>query len=358
MKCHRRVMQSFGTFLILLALPLAAIPSNAQTSTGVAVESVNNYGICCSLSNSIANGDGFIQGMVFPGSRWYLASRWIDGAVYDTDFADGEVNAQGIDQIYFDRAGTAVSYFTGHGIITHGCSAQSCTTTSACMSPNIAAGERMPASCRFSPLDNPRCCYMVDRAAVTQGSGDRFNGIVNYTGGPIRWGESPQSGPWAGAGTNGGTNLVVLDISHGILPTFWYPTLRNANAGVQLIATLMTAGGDTANVAQRGATLASFYRANEWTRVSTSWKDTMNSLPSSLGLPCAQTGGGGHGFNGCGCHIIVGMDITLERALGSMREGWVHLADDSNDAFGNQFFAAEWLCNYPVPSDQSAWELP
>ena len=50
---------------------------------------------------------------------------------------------------------------------------------------------------------------------------------------------------------------MVLDISRGILPTFWYQTLRNANAGVQMIATIMVAGGDTANVADRGATFAS-----------------------------------------------------------------------------------------------------
>lgn len=359
MQFQQRLQQFVFTCSAALALAVAVTQANAQTSTGIVVESVDDYtGCCSSLSNSIANGDGFLYGMVFPGSRWYWSARWINGAVYDTDFVDPEINPLGGDQNNFDKPGTAVSYFTGHGITTHGCSTQACTTTTACTTPNTAAGERMPASCRFSPFDSPRCCYMVDRAAVTNGSGDRFNRIVNYTGGPIRWGESPQSGGWAGAGTNGGTNLVVLDISHGILPTFWYPTLRSASAGVQLIATIMTAGGDTANVAQRGATLASFYRANERARVSTSWQDTMNSLPANLGSSCPG-GGGGHGFNGCGCNIIVGMDVTLERAEGSMNEGWVHLADDNNDAFGNQFFAARWQCNYPLPAtDQSAWELP
>jgi hypothetical protein len=200
---------------------------------------------------------------------------------------------------------------------------------------------------------------MVDRAAVTHGSGDRFNGIVNYTGGPIRWGESA-SRSWAGAGTNGGTNLVVLDISHGILPTFWAHTLVRANAGVQLIATLMTAGGDTANVSNRGSTLASFYRASENTKVSSSWLDTMNALPANLGSSCpSNPPGGGHGFNGCGCHIIVGMDNSQLRADQSMDEGWINLANDSNDALGNQFFTARWLCNYPLPSTtRTAWELP
>lgn len=343
----------------IFAVTVPTINANAQTSTGIVVESVKDYGPGDQLDNSIANGEGFLTGMVFPGSRWHRNAYFINENVWDTDFVDPEINAQGDDLNNFDKPGTAVSYFTGHGITAHGCSGPPCSTTAACTTPNTAAGERPPGTCRFSPFDTPRCCYMVDRAAVTRGTGDRFGGIVNYTGGPIRWGESPQSGGWAGAGTNGGTNLVVLDISHGILPTFWYPTLVNANAGVQMIATLMTAGGDTANVAERGATFASFYSAaNEFRKVSESWLDTMAVLPKSLGSPCPG-GGGGQGFNGCGCHIIVGMDITLARAEGSMNEGWVHLADDSNDAFGNQFYAAKWLCNYTLTAtDQSAWELP
>jgi hypothetical protein len=199
---------------------------------------------------------------------------------------------------------------------------------------------------------------MADRAAATAGTFDRLNGVVNYTSGPIRWGESPSSGAWAGAGTDGGTNLVVLDISCGILPPFWYQALQNANAGVQLVATIMIAGGDTANVADRGATFSSFYRANENSRVSDAWLNTMNALPSGEGGSCPG-GGGGHGVNGCGCNIIVGMDSTALRASQSMNETWVSLTNDANDALGNNFYTARWQCNYPLRSgDQSAWELP
>jgi len=37
-------------------------------STGIVVESVKDFGGVGDLLNSIANGDGFLQGMVFPGS--------------------------------------------------------------------------------------------------------------------------------------------------------------------------------------------------------------------------------------------------------------------------------------------------
>jgi hypothetical protein len=340
--------------------------ADAQTSTGIIVESVNNYGggadcnTAPNLCNSIANGDGFIQGMVFPGSRWHQTVRFTDNNVWDTDFIDPEYDPRGNDTANFDIPGTAVSYFTGHGIADHGCSTVSCSTTAQCTQPNTATGSgvpRLPGTCRFSPMDLPRCCYMVDRAAVTSSTFNKFSGIVNYSGGPTAWGESPSSGPWAGALTNGGANLVVIDISHGVLPTFWYQTLQNANAGVQMIATMMTAGGDTAMVADRGATFATFYRTNENTRVSDSWIQTMNSLSAAEGGSCPG-GGGGHGFNGCGCNIIVGMDSTPERADGSMNEGWVHLANDSNDALGRWWYHARWVCNYPIPPDKSAWELP
>ncbi|MCE9669863.1 hypothetical protein LY474_18865 [Myxococcus stipitatus] len=347
-----------------IALLLAVSPSSApaQTSTAVIVESVNDYGPNGQLPNSIANGDGFMQNMVFPGSRWTSGARYTNSAVYDRDFVDVSQNAQGLDQLYFDRYARAAAYFTGHGITHHGCSTVPCTTTATCTRPETATGggvARMPGTCRFSPMDAPRCCYMVDRQFVTYSpSGDRFGGLVNYTRGPVRFGESPQSGGWAGAGTDGGANLVVLDISHGILPPFWAHTLVNANAGIQLIATLMTAGGDTANVPDRGSTFSMFYRANENTRVSTSWVQTMNSLPANEGGACPG-GGGGHGFNGCGCNIIVGMDNSPQRAAGSMTESWVHLSSDSNDALGNQFYEARWVCNYPLPAaDQRAWELP
>jgi hypothetical protein len=360
MSGSRRFLCAVGSSAVV-AMVVLSIGANAQTSNDVIVESVNNYGGPGNLNNSIANGDGFMQGMVFPGSRWIAGARYTDTAVYDTDFADSALTPVGADQTFFDRGGRAVAYFTGHGIVDHGCSTVSCSSTSQCTQPNTATGPgvpRLPGSCRFSPMDAPRCCYMVDRQAVVFSPANKFGGLINYTGGPVRWGESPQSGGWAGAGTNGGANLVVLDISHGVLPTFWYQTFRNASAGVQLIATMMTAGGDTNNVPDRGKTFASFYRADERSRVSESWVQTMNSLPASEGGSC-PAGGGGHGFNGCGCNFVMGMDNSLARAQGSLNEGWVNLANDSNDAFGNQWYAARWVCNYPLPAtDQTAWEKP
>jgi hypothetical protein len=356
MKASRVVFLLFATVSLTLCASLAI----AQTSTDIIVESVTDYGPGDQLVNSIPNGDGFAQGMLFPGSRFTAGARYTNSAVYDTDFVDPAADKRGNDTTFFDRHNRAVAYFTGHGIADHGCSTVSCSTSTVCTNPATAQGggaARLPGVCRFSPFDMPRCCYMVDRQAVTRSPSDRFNGRINYTSGPIRWGESPQSGGWAGAGMDGGANLIVLDISHGVLPPFWAETFSRANAGVQLIATMMTAGGDTANVADRGAVFAAFYRANENGRVAEAWAQTMNSLPASEGGGCPG-GGGGHGFNGCGCNLIVGMDINAPRANASLTESWVHLTQDSNDALGNRFFAARWICNYPIQPGRAAWVLP
>jgi hypothetical protein len=84
----------------------------------------------------------------------------------------------------------------------------------------------------------------------------------------------------------------------------------------------------------------------------------MNSLPASLGGSCPG-GGGGHGFNGCGCNVALGFDNTLDRAKAALRLHWVGITNDNNDALGNQALWVEWQCNYPLPAtDQTAWERP
>jgi hypothetical protein len=351
---------SFTLTGALLFLIFTISSCGESRSYGLAVESVDDYsrfGPGASLTNSVANGDGFIRGMTGAGSPWELKTKLTNQSVWDTDLIDGNSpNASfGEDHKYFDQPGVAISYFTGHGIGTHGCSTTPCTTTSACTTP--VPGARLPGTCRFSPFDKPRCCYMVDRAAVTSGQFDANGGIVNYTGGQVRWGESATSGAWAGAGTNGGTNLVVLDISHGVLPTFWFETLRNANAGVHMIATLMTGGGDTANVPDRGSTFARLWAANPNGNVAQAWLDTMSALPKGEGSPCGNQGG--HGFNGCGCHIVVAMDSTPQGAASKLNEDWLDLRSDDRDAKGNGWYSARWQCNYTLPSTgASAWELP
>ena len=340
-------------------------------STGLVVESVDNYSIRNgpTLGNSIANGDGFIAWMTgaptpwltISPSPWTLVIRYPDNLAADADFTDSELNSAGRDLWNFDRPSTAISYFTGHGDCTDGCSTQSCTNTSSCTTP--VAGSRLPGTCRYSPMDAPRCCYLTDRQALTSSSFDFNAGRANYTSGPLRWGESTTSGAWAGAGTNGGTNLAVLDISCGVLPPFWSQQLVNAMAGVHMVATILVAGGDTDNVPDRGATFGAMWASNPNGSPAQAWLDTMASLPANEGNACIDRQGnnlgGGRGFNGCGCNIVVAMDATANSASDKINEDWRDLRSDDRDATGRNFYVARMQCNYPLPaSGRAAWELP
>ena len=332
-------------FLALLMLGVAGCQSNK-----LVVSSVNDYsrsygpgcpGPPC-LRNSIANGDGFIQAMTPPGSEWQLVERDVDTQVDDMDFVD----AGNMDSINFDQPGTAISYFTGHGTCgPYGATPpQSCTSTSQCTNP--VPGTTMPGSCKFGPGDNPQCVYLSDRSLFTDSGFDRFGHFVDYANGTVHWGESPNAGAWGGGGTDGGTNLVVLDISCGVLPTFWLQQTRPAMAGIHMLATIMPVTGDTANVSDRGSAFGGSWAQNPGGAVGLAWLNTMASIPGS-------------GINGGGCNFAIAFDSTAQGALDNLNGDWERLRNDGWDAKGTNAYYAEWLCNWSFSqTDQSAFELP
>jgi hypothetical protein len=188
--------------------------------------------------------------------------------------------------------------------------------------------------------------YLSNRALFTDSSFDRFNGRVDYSSGTVHWGESPNSGPWGGGGTDGGANLVVLDISCGVLPTFWVQQLRPAMAGIHMLATIMPVTGDTANVADRGSAFGKSWAANSRGSVAQAWLTTMNSIAGS-------------GINGGGCNFVIAFDATPEAVAININEDWNDLRNDHHDAKGTNSYQALWLCNYAFnQADQTAFELP
>jgi hypothetical protein len=317
-------------------------------STGLVVESVNNYSGNGDLKQSIANGDGFIRAMTPAGSEWHVIHRFTDALVWDTDF----LQKTGWDSSNFDQAGTAISYYTGHGLITpyDEVPEHSCASTTQCTNP--PPGARLPGLCKAAglpgraPGDTSRCVYESDRILFVNGIADQFGGQVNYSSGLAKWGESRNSGNWADAGTGGGTNLVVLDASFGVLPTFWVQQTMPAMAGVHMIATIMPVTGDTNNVSDRGALFGSGWAENPDGAVSLAWLTTMNSIPGS-------------GINGGGCNFVIAYDVTVDRAQQHLNENWTDLKNDGWDARGSNFYSARWLCNWSSNiTDQSIFELP
>jgi len=335
-----------NTAVFLLGITMAGCQS-----TGLVVESVNlyssRYGANTDLANSIANGDGFIRAMTPSGSEWHVVHRFTDGLVWDTDFLE----KAGWDSRNFDQSGTAISYYTGHGLTTgYGENPpHRCTSSSQCTTP--PSGASLPGICKaagstnYAPGDTPQCVYYSDRVLAVNGSNDQFSGAVNYSAGAAAWGESPNSGNWRGVGTDGGTNLVVLDASFGVLPTYWERQTQAAMAGAHMLATIMPVTGDTANVADRGGLFGGSWAQNSDGAVSNSWLTTMNSISGS-------------GVNGGGCNFVIAFDNTPERAQRHIDESWNDLKNDGWDAQGNQFYSARWLCNWPSTiTDRSIFEL-
>jgi hypothetical protein len=328
-------------------LMLCAVLAGCQ-SKGLVVESVSNYGGNSNLPNAIANGDGFLQAMAQPGSDWHVVHRYTDANVWDTDFLQGP----SWDSLNFDQQGTAISYYAGHGLSNayDEVPEHLCTHSTQCTNPPSSA--RLPGVCKaagaplYAPGDVPRCVYESDRALVVNGSGDQFNGVVDYSAGRAKWGESSNSGGWAGAGTGGGTNLVVLDASLGVLPTYWVQQTVQAMAGVHMLATIMPVTGDTNMVSVRGSIFGSNWAVNADSTVSDSWLTTMLSIPGS-------------GINGGGCNFVIAYDTTPDRAQAHLAESWEDIKDDGLDAKGAEFYNARWLCNWSTTiHDQSLFELP
>src|SRR6266550_485304 len=301
--------------------------SACATESRITIEAVDVYS-CGSLKNNAANVDNFRDRMLSI-AGYTSGVRFTDGLVWTTDFTDPEVVAGGDDSSNFDRSGDVIAYFSGHGT----CDDQSktaCTSTARC--PDVAGVEKR--CLRFT--DNPlagRCVYSRPRTIVVDKTGKACQN-VDYSTNGVRWGEDSSAGSWAGAGTNGGINLAVIDNSCGITPDLYIPEMLNAFAGVSTIALIMPTrvGDDTADVANRGRAFADRYVANQNSSVGPSWTDAINSVTG--GSACAF-GGGNHGVDGCGAHIAISVEVNEARAeWANGIETWGQLRDPANDAIG------------------------
>lgn len=336
------VSAGFVGATFLLAAP-------ALAGNGVTVESVNDYTLVCGagvcdLPNSIANGSGFVSTITTTGA-FTRDLAYTNSSVFDTDFVDPE-RAGGVndsDTWNFDRSSDAIAYFTGHGGSEQATSG-TCNTSADCTSPPPGASGH--GFCRASPPNYKYCMYASPRSLLTSSSYDKRGHYIYYGDGKTALGE----GYWGnifGAGTNGGVNLAVLDVSHGVTAMFWNEELTPAFAGLHLLATIMPINGDTANMPNRGSTYASQYLVNPNGSVAMAWLETLNSLPQYGPWACGSatwndyTYGGGHGINGCGCNFIMSVDSSSYWSNWHINnETWNLLSYDGNDADGASWFTA------------------
>jgi hypothetical protein len=313
--------------------------SARAAETGITIEAVNKYS-CGALSNNIVNVDNFRSRMLSI-AGYTAGVRYTDGLVYPSDFIDPERASGGADTFNFDRPGDAIAYFSGHGRCDDQTST-ACTSAAAC--PDVAGVQKRCLRHAENPLQG-RCVYSRPRTIVVDRTGTSCQS-VNYTSGGVAWGEDATAGAWAGAGTNGGVNLAVIDNSCGITPDLYVPELLGTFAGVSTIALIMPTrvGSDTADSADRGRAFADRYVANPNSAVGPSWTDAINSTTG--GASCAF-GGGNHGVVGCGANIAISLEVNQARAEWANRiETWGQLRDPANDGIGQGWMSWIYTCNY------------
>jgi hypothetical protein len=307
------------------------------------IKSINKYPGGGSLFNCIANGDGFSSRITqrdFAG-----VFRDVDGSAIDACFADPEVGNrfQDFDDACFDARETAISFFSGHGTCDGFNPITTCTSSADCHPPRTAEDGR----CSFDPLRPTGFCFHpAPRNIVTNGDRVTHGNFVDYTSGIVKYGESANSGGWAGAGTNGGTNLVVLSLSCGAFRTDLLHDLGAMLAGVHMVATVMPVNGDTADVPNRGSAFADQFLANPNGSVAAAWRKVIHIISHDGSCRAGGGDGGGGGVNGCGANLVFAGDTTAANADGRMNENWTSIRDDALDAKGFSFWRATYDCNY------------
>jgi hypothetical protein len=316
--------------------------------------------------------------MEYPGSPWYTARHWENDAVWDTDFYDPEVTGQSYDSdnSQFDALGTVISYFDGHGgDASQIAGTQPCNHNYECVTP--PQNDFGPGKCVTYPQSNlivpgyqGQCRFgSYHQGDVRNKAIDKHGNVIQYAqnGNPIKyfgtkWGESSTSGPnpgWADAGTNGGTNLVIMNISFGTWPDTQLVDLSYPFAGLHIFSTTLTVAGDKGDFVGIGDAYGQYIVQNPTFSAGQAWGYAMTTLSGTMGQPCTAnySQGGGEGYNGCGCNLSFNANINSGASNWNVNiENWSDLQNDGFDVWGQGWGTWFWACNYNA--NNYSWGLP
>jgi hypothetical protein len=357
-------------FSLLLLSMLASAPhtSSASTHYAIVTESVNNYAPCNGGSNSSnltsnAAADNFYNTMLkSPNSAEFEnGPQWQDNGVFDGDFLDPDLanHAPGSpdDTYNFDNSLFGISFYAGHGDQLAK-SSVTCTSYAQCSAANAGPG-------LFVGLSGYGTCAISPGSVATLGSG---TGICNYaqpttvnptiavcsTGstnsnhaqfGYMALGETPATGAWRGAGTNGGTSLAIIHMSFSMWTFFPETMWWSMFAGTHLIAADMTSWGDIdGDAVNYGTEMATSYQTNPYGQVEEAYVNTFSSDQEGGG--CANDGSPHGGFNGCGCSFVMSISSTNAGAQAAFTEDWYSLEQDLPTQNGSGYWYWNAVCNY------------
>ena len=347
------IRRGLGLGALAFAASSAAHQAVGQASSGVVVETISDYSTLCGDhscdTDADTEGNAFWNMMTASGTGWTATHHYIDNSVFDTDLEDPQYTGLADnDTNNFDPAGTDISLFIGHGtcddVTSTVCTSDAnCSAGGYCAAGHLAAGEQ-----RLCINQSQRRIFTSSTSGIhgnTVWYGTSSSGVAART---IGLGESSNSGSWAGAGTNGGTNVAAIVNSCGIRSHHFLKDTQNFYAGVHSvmmtmpIAAYKDTGGtvrfsDTAQWGARGSTFAGTILANTLAAASDAWfNPTM--------VNSSYTGPSGHNF---GAQIVISEDSVASTATWHvLTESWIGTLIDSNDAKGNGFWAAWFVCNY------------
>lgn len=315
-------------------------------------------GSCDTICNS--EGNNLYSSLTASGSGYTPLVRYWDGSVWDSDFHDPQYTGSGLDDdtYNFDKAGAAISYVCAHG------TCGDVTNTTCSSDASCPAGSYCP---RMPPMGfgyAKVCIQEKQRQIAVSGSTVRHGNFVNYgrdynqaLASTVALGEGTAGGSFAGAGTNGGTNLAFVVNSCGLRSQYFVAATFKMFAGVHSLHMLVPVAAwrkntngllyasDARTEPNRGTDLAYAAKTNPNSAVADAWLNATIAGYSFTSVPLSDNSTPAN-FP-WGCAITIGRDHTSALAAWhTNQESWAQAKNESNDAKGNVYWAARIYCNY------------
>lgn len=347
---------TIGAVVVCIPTGVCHAQNNAVTVEGVSDYSYYRsvYGGNASNIDMAAEVSGFYNTMTVSGSPWIGGPMWTDSAVYDSDFYDPDVIANGNDTNGFDSTqytgtGTAFAFVGAHGRCDDDTS-QLCSANSDCPSGSW---------CPSSPpsTGTSKCINGSARSVITSSPSSVFGQYVYYGNGGVRWGEDSSSGGWAGAGTNGSNAVVFVANSCGSKYPFMVAETFYAFAGAMLMnftmpqSNMTTGFADLIAWSDRGTVLATYALANPNSSITGGWAANLDSASLYSGGSCPDisggyTYGGGHGYQGCAANVSIANADTVSGPNWALSMTWLDASNFTKKPHNANFGSESMHCNY------------
>jgi hypothetical protein len=356
----RRMIRALLALTFSVSLQTFA-PRGAVAANGVFVEGVSDYSVFRSFYGDgtgdiwgMQDATGFLTTMAQSGSPWVSKGFYGNNNVWDYDFIDPEIthNTSDADWNGIDRKGVAFAYASMHGSCDD-VTTQNCLHGSDC--PSGQACVNTPPS-----VYSTRCVRNTPRCLVTSSTTSGHGQFVYYGNSTVKWGEDSFSGGWAGAGTNGGANVIFVRNSCGSRSPFFWNQTYSAYAGAMLIfwtlnQSAMSGGpnsgsSDTFMSPTDGQALANLALMNPNNSIAS--VEFLAMSQRTVGTSCPDqtstfTYGGGQGYSGCAADVAIAWDSTQAAATANVQNlTWNQAADSSHKAHGNSYGFSWFHCNY------------